>query len=100
MEQPDQLSAWFGRYREAMPDPEPGPGFTPGLWAKIDARRRESQRFALMARRMLAAAGTLGLALALLVVSPVASRQDEPALTASYVEMLVEVEGTGAYGGR
>lgn len=98
MDDRDQLNAWFGRYREALPDPEPSAGFTPGLWARIEARRRESQRFVVVARRMLAAASTLGLALGLLVMSPESGERTQPTLTASYVEMLAEVEGTGAYG--
>ena len=34
-----ELSRLFVQYREALPDPEPTPGFMPGLWRRIDSRR-------------------------------------------------------------
>jgi hypothetical protein len=35
----DKLDALWAQYRDACPDPEPGAGFMPGLWQKIEARR-------------------------------------------------------------
>jgi hypothetical protein len=35
----DKLDALWTQYREACPDPEPGPRFLPGLWQRIEARR-------------------------------------------------------------
>ena len=84
----DQLSALFAAYREALPDPEPGAGFTPGLWAKIDARRRDTNRLAILARRMVLAAGAVTLATIGLVYTPIASFSSNPALTSTYVEVL------------
>src|SRR5258707_15069369 len=35
----DKLDGLWAQYREACPDPEPGAGFMPGLWQRIEARR-------------------------------------------------------------
>ena len=34
-----KLDALWAEYRQALPDPEPGAGFMPGLWQRIEARR-------------------------------------------------------------
>ena len=34
-----RLADLFQRYRDSCPDIEPGPGFMPGIWRKIEARR-------------------------------------------------------------
>lgn len=34
-----RLDALWKEYREACPDPEGSPGFVPGLWQRIEARR-------------------------------------------------------------
>ena len=33
----DELTKLLERYRESLPDPEPGPDFMPGLWRKLAA---------------------------------------------------------------
>jgi hypothetical protein len=35
----DKLNTLWQEYREACPDQEGGPGFMPGLWQRIEARR-------------------------------------------------------------
>ncbi|SRR5579883_830240 len=35
----EKLDRLFAEYRQAIPDPEAGAGFMPGLWQKIEARR-------------------------------------------------------------
>jgi len=35
----DKLDTLWKEYREACPDQEGGPGFMPGLWQRIEARR-------------------------------------------------------------
>lgn len=35
----DKLDSLWTEYRQACPDPEPGVGFVPGLWQRIEARR-------------------------------------------------------------
>jgi hypothetical protein len=37
-----KLDKMFQEYRAALPDPEPGAGFMPGLWQRIEARRVSS----------------------------------------------------------
>ena len=37
-----KLDGLFQEYRAAVPDPEPGAGFMPGLWQRIEARRASS----------------------------------------------------------
>jgi len=37
-----KLDALFEEYRAALPDAEPGAGFMPGLWQRIEARRASS----------------------------------------------------------
>ena len=69
-EMPDELSEVFAAYRAACPDPEPGAGFMPGLWARIESRRRSSQLFGLFARRLLAGAAALTLVMAALLYHP------------------------------
>ena len=45
----DKLDRLFAAYRDACPDPEPGAGFMPALWQKIEARRASN---VLMLRRI------------------------------------------------
>jgi hypothetical protein len=85
----DELSSLFAAYREALPDPEPGAGFTPGMWARIDAKRRETAKLSILARRMVALGAALSLATVALVYVP-AMRNANPALTSTYVEVLSE----------
>jgi hypothetical protein len=35
----DKLDTLWKEYREACPDQDAGPGFMPGLWQRIEARR-------------------------------------------------------------
>lgn len=35
----DDLAKLFLAYRASVPDPDPSPGFTPGVWRRIEARR-------------------------------------------------------------
>ncbi len=70
MQTPDELTALFEAYRSACPDPEASASFTPGLWARIESRRRSTQLFGLFAKRLLAGAAALSLAMALLIYGP------------------------------
>ena len=67
---PDELTVLFEAYRSACPDPEAGSSFTPGLWARIEGRKRSTQLFGVVARRLLAAAAALTLAMAVMIYHP------------------------------
>jgi hypothetical protein len=84
MSEEERLAELFRMYREACPDPEPGADFMPGLWARIEGRRRS----ALTLRRWTGA--FLAAAMALSLVMTVHSlRQADPGLHPfSYVEVL------------
>ena len=84
----DELTALFAAYRDALPDPEASAGFMPGMWAKIEARRRTNWGVRLLARRFIAAGGALATALALLVL--VVGPQNAPLNSATYVEVLAD----------
>ncbi len=70
MEQPDELTAWFEAYRSACPDPTASPSFMPGVWARIESRRRSTQLFGIFAKRLLAGAAALTVAMGLLLYGP------------------------------
>ena len=83
----DQLSELFAAYRAAVPDPEPGPDFMPGLWQRIEARRTFSP-VAIM-RRFAQVFAAAALAMALLVGAVVMPRmQSAPVYSATYVDVL------------
>lgn len=42
MDSEQKLDKLFYAFRSANPDPVPSAGFTPGIWNKIEARRRQS----------------------------------------------------------
>jgi hypothetical protein len=81
MEDPEaRLSELFAAYREACPDPEPGAGFTPGLWEKIEARRSFAFRLKRFSRGIIAAAAAVCLLMGLFLIRP------EPSV--SYMDVL------------
>jgi hypothetical protein len=53
MESIDEL---FRAYRDACPDPEPGPGFMPAMWARIEARETSVNWFGRFAKGLVTAA--------------------------------------------
>jgi hypothetical protein len=81
----DELTKLFTAYRDAVPGPEPGPDFMPGLWARIESRRspvRVLRAFA-QAFAMLAAVTVLLIATVL-----IPRFQAAPVYSASYVDVL------------
>lgn len=63
-----ELDRLFAEYRNACPDPEPGPDFMPRLWQKIGARQSFASRVAVFARGLVGAAAVLALLLFALAV--------------------------------
>ena len=89
MQRPDEeLNAFFEAYRSACPDPEPSPFFMPGLWARIENRRRSTQLFGIFAKRLLAGAAALSLAMGLLIYGPFEHKAQKDAKT--YLEALAD----------
>lgn len=82
------LQEWFAHYRHSLPDVEPGASFMPGLWNKIEARRRSSSDWLYrLARQFVTAAFAMCLGLSAMLVLPMKSTSLSPH---TYVEMLDE----------
>ncbi len=63
-----ELDALFAEYRSACPDPDGGVNFMPGLWQKIEARRKESVSvFRRLAQACVLATAALTLAMVILI---------------------------------
>jgi len=86
----DELGTLFEAYRSACPDPEPSPLFMPGLWSRIESRRRSTQLFGVFAKRLLAGAAALTFAMALLIYGPFERNRLSSHDTKTYVEALVD----------
>jgi hypothetical protein len=84
----DDLDVLFGAYREAVPDLEPGAGFMPGLWARIEARRRFSLKLRFWAQ--LAASSAMALFIATTVFQFLPDADSPTSYTHTYVEVLDE----------
>lgn len=82
----ERLDALFRAYRDAFPDPEPSPGFMPGLWEKIEARRRYSWSLRRWAGGFVTAAAAVCMLMAVFLVWPVSSNQS--VYTSTYIEAL------------
>jgi hypothetical protein len=92
----DRLTELLAAYRAACPDPEPGPAFMPGLWEKIEVRRRSARVLRRWTGAFVAAATALSLFMAVHSL-----RQVDPAIHAlTYVDALGSEEPfeTLAYG--
>jgi len=64
MSEEESLAELFRVYREACPDPEPSADFMPGLWAKVEARRRSARSLWRWTEAFVASAMALLLAMA------------------------------------
>jgi hypothetical protein len=90
----DELTKLLERYRESLPDPEPGPDFMPGLWRKIEQHRSPER----MLRRFAQIFALLAAATAVLVgVVLVPRLQMAPVHSASYIDVLENETGEMAY---
>ena len=81
-----QFDGLLASYRDACPDPEPGPNFMPSLWRAIDSRRNFALSFGRWARGLVTAAAALAMLMAVFVAMP--SPQVSPVYLATYVEVL------------
>ncbi len=81
-----KLDAIFAEYRAAMPDPEPGADFMPGLWQRIEARRSAN---VWILRRLAQVCVGATLALTLLMGAVLIPRLEKaPVYSTSYVDEL------------
>ena len=82
------LNNLFAAYREAVSGPEPGPNFMPGIWAKIESRRRYGKMLRRWTGVFVTTAAVLSLMMAFYITRPPAS----PADFTTYVDTLDEDE--------
>jgi hypothetical protein len=79
-------SLWY-KYREACPDPEPGPEFMPQLWQRIEARRQAT--VSLLFRRWMEVCVMAALALSVLVSTLlIPHSQRQPVYQFTYLDVL------------
>ena len=69
MDSEHKLDKLFLAYKSANPDPTPSVGFTPGIWSKIEARRRQSFLIS-WTRNLVAASASLCMIFGLFLVTP------------------------------
>ncbi len=81
-----RLDGLLVRFRDACPDPEPGPNFMPALWQAIDSRRSFALSFGRWAKGLVTAAAALAMLMAVFVAMP--SRQVSPVYLATYIDVL------------
>jgi hypothetical protein len=86
---PAELERIFAAYRTAVEVPEASPDFLPGMWSKIDQRRRVSYSFRRMASGFVTAAAAICL---LLSVASWMPSQMSVSGGATYVEILADSE--------
>jgi hypothetical protein len=96
MSEDERLEELFGAYRAACPDPEAGAGFMPGLWDKIESRRRST----IFLRRWTSAFVAAATAVSLFMAVDSVRQNDSLMHTLSYVDTLGADEPfeTFAYG--
>ena len=84
----DELNRLYEAYRRACPDPEAGPDFMPGVWRKIEARRRFTMTLRRWTGAFVTASAALCLAMAVYMGTVVAMQQESAVLTTTYTEAL------------
>lgn len=88
MQTPDResrMDALFAAYRAAVPDPEPGAAFMPGLWAKIENRQNTSVVFRRLTQAFVAAAAAAALFMAAVLIP---RYQNAEVYSATYADVL------------
>ena len=69
MELEQKLDKLFAAYRSAFPDPAPSAAFTPGIWNKIEARRRQTFVMA-WTRKLMVASASLCFVFGIVLITP------------------------------
>lgn len=82
----EKLDRLWAEYRAAVPDPEPGAGFMPGLWKRIEARRSSNLT---MLRRIAQVCVGATVALTLLMGAVLIPKFERaPVYSATYVDVI------------
>lgn len=81
-----RIADLFAAYREALPDPEPGPAFMPVLWHRIEARQSFALSLGRFARAIITGAAVASLLMAGWLARP--ETQSSPFYTHTYLELL------------
>ena len=81
------LDHLLARYRAVTPDPDPGAGFMPALWERIEARRSFAWKLRIYARGLVSVAAAVCLAVTLFQFSPLGAAAD-PFYNQTYLETL------------
>ena len=82
----EQLGRLFRAYREACPDPEPSPEFTPGIWKRIEARQSFTLSLKHWTSAFVTAAAAICVAMAVYMTIP--NGIESPIYTTTYVDTL------------
>ncbi|MEP7354825.1 MAG: hypothetical protein ABI824_16470 [Acidobacteriota bacterium] len=83
----DKLSALFVQYREACPDVDAGADFMPGLWQRIESRRKETT-FVFRRLAQICVMATAVLAILITGVLMPASSASDLFYSSSYAEVI------------
>lgn len=84
---PADLDALFASYRTAVIEPEPSADFLPGMWARIDQRRRVTYSFRRWASGFVTAAAAICL---ILSFAETTMSQTPVNGGATYIEVLAD----------
>jgi hypothetical protein len=82
-----ELDQLFAKYKDAVPDPDPGTNFMPGLWRKIEARQSFTTRIKKLTQVFVVTTAAVCLMLGMAVVVPGSLH---PELRGTYVDVLAE----------
>ncbi len=86
-----ELNSLFAQYKALVPDPEPGVGFMPELWRRIEARQGLIMRVKKLTQVFVAAAAAICILLATVLSVP---RSTAPDVRGSYVDILAQAYPT------
>ena len=87
---PDAVKLAFRQYREAHPDPEPSAAFMPGIWRKVEGRRRTFGSLAMLRHLAQTYVGLAIAAAIVLGVFVIPRAQENQHLQISYAEVVAD----------
>ena len=88
------LDSLFNAYREAVPDPEPSAGFTPGVWRKIEARRSPVRLLRRMAEAFVTVAALATIVIGMFLMPRL---QNAVVYAGTYVDILDDEQSERQY---
>ena len=90
----NELDDLFRAYRAACPDIEGSPGFVPGLWRRIEAKRAARMQLRHLSRLVLSGAAAMCLLMTGAMLFP---SNSSPSLNQSYVDALAASQDAGTW---